>query len=265
MIKPSEDISGFQIAFLVFAMVVLAHPLTKYSGPWSQDEAEAIARAFLFGTAIAVLCGIPRLRRACRELLSKPIAPAQRVEVVAVTAFHLLTPFALCGLLALEAWLQGGGDTLASKMNRIAARSATTAAAYSFFVFFMTLPAGWLVAPVVEELMFRGFMFTAWARQFGGFVATILTGIAFGIYHPFFTAAFTGSLLYTCLFRRTGTLRAPIVSHCIYNVLVWPPLVGQFIFRPAGDASSLSAWWPQLACLAATVILIPAYLWISRD
>jgi membrane protease YdiL (CAAX protease family) len=266
MSKPAEEVSGFQIAFLVFAVVVLSIPLAKYSGPWSKEESNVVTRAFIFGTALAVLCGVSRIRHACRRLLAIPIPPSHRAEVAGVTLLHLLTPFALCGGLALEAWFQGGGNALVSRMNEIALKNAPGPGSFSAIVLIMTIPVGWLLAPIIEELLFRGFMFSAWARQFGWFVALILTGVAFAIYHSFFFAAFTASLLYTCLFRRTASLRAPIVVHCIYNALTWYPLMGQFVFRPAGhDASNLLSWWPQLASLAATLVLIPAYVWMARD
>jgi membrane protease YdiL (CAAX protease family) len=266
MSKPAEELSGFQIAFLVFAVVVLSIPLAKYSGPWSKEESDVLTRAFMFGTALAVLCSVSRIREACRRLLAAPIPSSRRAEVAGVTLLHLLTPFALCGGFALEAWFHGGGGALASRMSEVALKSAPGPGSFSAIVLIMTIPVGWLLAPVIEELLFRGFMFSAWARQVGWFAALILTGLAFAIYHSFFTAAFTASLLYTCLFRRTGSLRAPIVVHCIYNTLTWHPLMGQFVFPAAGDnASSLLAWWPQLASLAATLVLLPIYVWMARN
>jgi uncharacterized protein len=265
MMKPTARVGGFQVAFLVFAVVFMSIPIVKYSGPWEPHEEQAFGRALIFGAALALICGIDGLRRESRALLAVPIARKFWPEVTAITLLHLLTPFALCGAIVLEAWMEGGGNAVSLRTSTINSKNIPGAEVGSVLALLMLIPVGCLLAPIVEELVFRGFLFRTWMRQFGWFVAMILTAAAFGIYHPFFTAAATGSLIYSCLFLRTASLRAPIVVHCLYNTLVSYPLLGQFVFKGmAGDASDIASWWPQLVCLGAIAVLVPFYVWAAR-
>jgi uncharacterized protein len=238
----------------------------KYSGPWESHEELAFGRALIFGAALALICGIEGLRRESRALLTVSIARKFWPEVTAITLLHLLTPFALCGAIVLEAWVQGGGDAVSLRTSTLNSKNIPGAEVGSVLALLMLIPVGCLLAPIVEELVFRGFMFRTWMRQFGRFIAMILTAAAFGIYHPFFTAAATASLIYTSLYLRTGSLRAPIFVHCLYNTLVSYPLLGQWVFKGmAGDPSEIASWWPQLTCLAASALLIPFYIWTARN
>jgi membrane protease YdiL (CAAX protease family) len=266
MTKAAQPVSGLQIALLVFAVFFIALPVTKYSGPWSEPESQAVGRAFMFGTALAVLFGIAPIRRACARLLAVPIPAGHRTEIAGVFLLQVLSPLAFTGAIALIAWLQGGGDALAARMHALAVKTAPHFGALPPFVLVMKIPIGILVGPLVEELLFRGFMYPAWARQFGWFVAMLLTSAVFAFYHPFLALAFMGSVLSICLFRRTGSLRAPLVVHCSYNAMLVSPQMGHLIFNPvAPDAARLLSWWPHLVALGVVAVLLPAYVWMARD
>ena len=78
----------------------------------------------------------------------------------------------------------------------------------------------------------------------------VLTSTLFGLYHPVFWAAFTSSIVFVCLFRRTGSLWASIIVHAFFNLMLWYPLVGQFVFpSPERALGDISTWGFQLACL----------------
>jgi membrane protease YdiL (CAAX protease family) len=79
-----------------------------------------------------------------------------------------------------------------------------------------------LLAPVVEELTFRGLGFTLLER-FGRWAAILLVGIAFGLAHGLVEALpllvlFGAGLAY--LRSRTGSVYPGIVVHVLYNGLV---------------------------------------------
>jgi membrane protease YdiL (CAAX protease family) len=129
------------------------------------------------------------------------------------------------------------------------------------------IPVAGVLAPLVEEVVFRGFMFRAWARRWGWFTGMLLTAIAFGLFHPYAAGAFVSSVIFTCLLRRTGSLWPGITVHAIGNTLLWYPLAGRFILPTdsAGDIGSLSTWWFNIACLLVVVVAVPFYVWMSRD
>lgn len=121
------------------------------------------------------------------------------------------------------------------------------------------------VAPVLEELVFRGFLYHAWERQWGWVPAMLLTSVLFGLYHSYFFSAFFGSIIFVCLLRRTGTLWAPIAVHSVSNLALWYPLVGRHMFPTGVEAQrDISAWKLQLACLLVAAIAIPTYVWLAR-
>ncbi|MEY2931053.1 MAG: putative rane peptidase YdiL [Pseudomonadota bacterium] len=87
---------------------------------------------------------------------------------------------------------------------------------------------GILLAPVAEELVFRGVLFRKWRRTLGSVKGLLLSSALFGVIHgggmlPVAVAGLSFSLLYTS----TRSLWAPILAHILNNcfsvasVLVW--------------------------------------------
>jgi membrane protease YdiL (CAAX protease family) len=84
------------------------------------------------------------------------------------------------------------------------------------------------IAPVAEELFFRGYFFAALRRWRGPGPAAVLTGIAFGAVHGLGSTpvvylvplAFLGFLL-CLLYQRTGSLFPGIAVHVVNNVLAF--------------------------------------------
>ena len=99
------------------------------------------------------------------------------------------------------------------------------------------LAAGAVVAPVAEELLFRGFALTAWRRTVGPRGAIVRSSIVFVLAHVLFVggegfrdaallAAVAGisripvALALGWLYVRTGSLWAPIGLHAAYNAVL---------------------------------------------
>jgi membrane protease YdiL (CAAX protease family) len=87
-----------------------------------------------------------------------------------------------------------------------------------------------VVAPVVEELFFRGLAFRAWLREYGPRAALIGTSVLFGLVHfglnpldglaaelPRMAIIAGGGLVLGALALRTGSLTAPIAAHAAMN------------------------------------------------
>jgi membrane protease YdiL (CAAX protease family) len=77
-----------------------------------------------------------------------------------------------------------------------------------------------IVAPIVEELLFRGFGVTGLAAAFGPVAAIVGVGIAFGVWHGLVIAfpalAIFGAIL-AALRLRTASVYPPMVAHAIFN------------------------------------------------
>jgi CAAX protease family protein len=108
-----------------------------------------------------------------------------------------------------------------------------------------------VVAPVGEEFLFRGFIFTALGNWRGVWPAAVLTGILFGAVHagsapaldlvPLAVLGFGLCLLY----RATGSLYPCIAAHCVNNSLAF---------------GSLESWSWQIPVLMGCSLLVLASL-----
>ncbi len=106
-----------------------------------------------------------------------------------------------------------------------------------------------VVAPLCEEFLFRGFIFTALRNWRGVWPAAVITGLLFGGVHvgsapaldlvPLAVLGFGLCLLY----RATGSLYPCIAAHCVNNSLAF---------------GSLENWGWQILLLTASSLLVLA-------
>ncbi|MFR4352531.1 MAG: lysostaphin resistance A-like protein [Roseburia sp.] len=78
-----------------------------------------------------------------------------------------------------------------------------------------------LVAPVVEEIVFRGLVYTRLRRGMPKFVAAVIASLLFGVMHGSILWAiytFAYSLILIWLFERFGSLTANILCHMAFNL-----------------------------------------------
>jgi membrane protease YdiL (CAAX protease family) len=78
------------------------------------------------------------------------------------------------------------------------------------------------LAPIGEELLFRGMLFQALRQRFGFWPAALASGLVFGVIHGeplviFITAVFGVYLAW--VFHHRGTLLVPIIVHALFNTL----------------------------------------------
>ena len=80
-----------------------------------------------------------------------------------------------------------------------------------------------ILAPIAEELMFRGYLLESIKRLHGDVVAVIASSILFGLAHfpdPYTMGMATiGGMLYGYVKIRTGSLWPSIISHLIWNMI----------------------------------------------
>ena len=261
--------SGLQIAFLVFAVVFLAWPLHRYVGPLigvHEPDSRVVGRLYIFIPAIAILLLVPGLRRFCAEQLGKGFVPGGRLETGLVMFAKVWMPFAIYGGVLLWYWVPGGEMALARRIGEQRSLEGEMALALTPEGFVFGILLAGLMAPVVEELIFRGLLYQAWERQRGWFWSMLATSTVYALYHPLPFGAFLGSILFVAVMRRTGTIWAPILVHAAGNIALYPPLLGQYYFQTAGKSTGEIALWPfHLAAFGVLMIALPVYLWMSRD
>lgn len=260
--------SGLQIAFFTFAVLLLVVPLTGWLSqalPGASEERVLLRKALPLAIAAAILFGLPRLRRLCHEFLRQGVPVEARLEVAIVAGAKLFLPMALVSGYALWHWAQGGAADLARYVGTWRSEEAEIARAFKPAHLVTTFAVAGFLAPVLEELVFRGLLYKAWEKRLGWAGSMVLVSILFGLYHPLFWAAFASSIVFACLYRRTGSLWAPIIVHAIFNIALWYPLLGRHVIpRSPEAATDLSQWGLHLAALLVAAIALPWYAWLAR-
>jgi membrane protease YdiL (CAAX protease family) len=97
----------------------------------------------------------------------------------------------------------------------------------------MLMAFGILIAPLVEETIFRGFLYPVAARQFGIVGAIIFTGIIFGAFHAMQLWGAWGQIallvivgiVLTAIRARTGSVLASFLVHVAYNSTLFAGLL----------------------------------------
>ncbi|MGH8905801.1 MAG: lysostaphin resistance A-like protein [Egibacteraceae bacterium] len=78
------------------------------------------------------------------------------------------------------------------------------------------------LAPLAEELLYRGMLFQGLQARFGFWPAAMASGIVFGLVHVELLVAVLTAVLgvyLAWLFRRRGTILAPILAHAVFNAI----------------------------------------------
>ena len=111
-----------------------------------------------------------------------------------------------------------------------------------------------VVAPVCEELFFRGFLFRVLRARMTFWVAAVIDGVLFGLAHGSLVIvpvlAFLGVAL-CWLYTRTGTLFAPIAIHSINNMIAYGAITDD------GWAVALGVGALMLTACACVPALLP--------
>lgn len=113
-----------------------------------------------------------------------------------------------------------------------------------------------LVAPVMEELLFRRTLFRKWRLRIGSRKALLLTSILFGLPHwgeliPSTLMGVTFVLLYTS----TRSLWSPMLFHIINNAMSLPLAYASPIHI------ALETWWKQASYVLVLLLGSGAWLW----
>lgn len=260
-------VSGSGVAFLIFAVMLLSVPVSTFLGRQLQLASPWVGLTVQIGqlsTLAIIVLALERFRRGLVSSMLQPLPSNRRLETAAVICAQLLFPFALFGSIVLLHWIPGGPLAVEQRFPTAAIHTADQAHAYSM-PGVLTAFAAIAIAPIVEEIVFRGFLYRAWEERWGWLSSMLLTSAVFALYHPNFASAFIQSVVLVCIYRRTGTLIAPIVVHTITNSFAWYPLMGQFVIPspelPAGD---LVTWRFHLLALTLYVVALPTYVFMSR-
>ncbi|MXW16637.1 MAG: CPBP family intramembrane metalloprotease [Gemmatimonadetes bacterium] len=129
-----------------------------------------------------------------------------------------------------------------------------------------------VLAPAIEELLFRGVLLNRWAAKWSVARAVVATSVAFGILHGNPVGVTVAGLVMAVLYLRTGTLLVPIAFHATNNLIA---TILEFMagpLEPVDVAAQIQeirdgALW-AIVIVAVTLPVLVWYLrrnWPSRE
>ncbi|BAU49526.1 abortive infection protein [Sulfurifustis variabilis] len=78
-----------------------------------------------------------------------------------------------------------------------------------------------VLAPVLEEILFRGYLLHRWARKWGLWRGILASSALFGALHPEPLGIAMFGVGMAVLYLRTQSLFVPMLAHGIYNGVIW--------------------------------------------
>ncbi|HVA28185.1 MAG TPA: type II CAAX endopeptidase family protein [Candidatus Baltobacteraceae bacterium] len=174
----------------------------------------------------AILLALPRLsKRSLRELGFRALAPSE-------------IGIALLGAIAMIVVVEGGASLIQTLSHQKHEQSVVELFKHIlgnrnttiFFVIFACV-----LAPVMEETIFRVFCFNIGLRYGGFWVGAIVSGVLFGLAHGdlFVLLPLTlGGMILCGVYYRTGNAFASMITHGIFNgvtvlALIYAPQLAQ--------------------------------------
>jgi membrane protease YdiL (CAAX protease family) len=209
------------ISCLVESVAVISGALFPLVGRANIAAAQAVIYA---ASAIAVSAlmarflqsrGVPlsQVWKWSREVGSSWLSRSELLSVTAGAAGGLALGFAGRGYVALLHHLPLTVDLLNQAERQAAAIPNLHLSLFAMGVFF---------APVAEEYLFRGLLYRALERHWGGWRAVVGSAAFFAIYHPALSWLPVGLLgaANALLYKKTGRLAPAILLHMVYNAVV---------------------------------------------
>jgi membrane protease YdiL (CAAX protease family) len=191
------------------------------AGDPESDAALVVAQAFFAAGLVAtpfVVCRIERVAPAAKRLGLRPFKPLAGLGWL-LAAYGIF--LGLAGLYSLLVDTQSEQQVL----QDIGAEKDTA----------MLIAQGLLViavAPISEEVFFRGFLFGGLRGRMGFWAAALISGAFFGAIHLLGGSievipplAIFGVLL-AWLYERTGSLGPPILMHALQNAIAFAVTIG---------------------------------------
>jgi uncharacterized protein len=216
------------------ALVFGVHVTTTNNLPPGLEIADTVVQDLGFVAAAVIFAGLGGRAVATWQFGLRPSYLRWRSTVLLVVLVMLaFLVFSAAWAVALDV------STKEKLLETLGTNQSTTLLVLSAFL-------TTVVAPVCEEFLFRGYIFTAFSNWRGPWLAAVLTGLLFGGVHvgsapvvdlvPLAALGFGLCLLY----RATGSLYPCIAAHCLNNCLAFGVLENWDWQIPLLMASSLA-------------------------
>lgn len=175
----------------------------------------ALNVVFIGGSVL--LLGAARKRLDLRALGFFPPRLDPHTLTLAILASLAILPVRGAVAAVVQRAMGGQLDSTQMRLEMIAPEG------FTWLGFFLTLLGAGILAPIAEELFFRGALLTWFRGRFDFRVSMVVTSVLFGLAHidtaGVVASSFVFGLAAAYMFERTKTLWAPILMHITSNSL----------------------------------------------
>ena len=256
-VRPGPLVTLYLLIFAISAVVGMK--LGSAGDPeWRFGWQAMIWATVQGGLILLVTLVVPELRRSFRSLYAAARNPLTAGDVVLFIAL-------------MVSWCFGANQMLFAvplihwhpEFAGVMGYSPHISPAGPVFIFLWCITSV-ILAPLGEELFFRGYMQNLWHRRWGLWPGILLSAAFFGAMH-FQTMIFAGvaGIFFSLVYLRTGSLWPGTLLHGLYNLAAAPYLTLPLLFEKSeADFHSPWPWIPQLVLTAAFFPLL--YLFWRR-
>ena len=257
-------LKGWQVAFLFFVIWLVAGVMSYYVVPRDLSPAENWSYRALFAQSVTaglfsvvVLLSRP-LRQFAFEACHRPGRPISWLELAAALVLMFLWVFGGHRLIVASAIVHG--DT--SYWYTAFGFSDSVEALRDHHVA-LTFLISVLVAPILEEFVFRAVMLRVWMQSRSLWLSVAFSSIAFGaIHNTSFLFATAAGVLFACLYLSYRSILPAVLVHAAHNLIVLIPAVRQsFSLRDQDVVSSWSGWTVEFL---SAILMLPLAFWVFR-
>ncbi len=214
------DVAKVMILFLFFAymVIIIESALLKVLPFLKDDNIRMILNTTVLDTLIVVFILYFAVGHYKEKIASLGLSLKNFMKNVlcGITAYVALVPV-LVAILAAIAFISNMINYVPEKQAVVELFLKEKDAR---FLFYTSIFAA-VVGPIIEELFFRGFMYSAFKKYVGVIGAMFITAVMFAALHAHavgFIPIVALGLLLAYLYEKTGTLVSSITVHVIHNV-----------------------------------------------
>jgi membrane protease YdiL (CAAX protease family) len=121
-----------------------------------------------------------------------------------------------------------------------------------------------VLAPITEELIFRGLLLHRWCNKWGRTRGILFTTFLFALLHASPLGIFLLALGLTAIYLRTGSLRLSMAAHGLNNLLAF--VLGPWVGSQGNDGGDpLAAFQAALPTSLLLLVGGALALWLLRD
>ncbi len=124
-----------------------------------------------------------------------------------------------------------------------------------------------ILAPIVEEILFRGIIFKRLSYRMALPFSMIISSILFTVLHPakIWLPVFLSGIVYCYIFFKTKNLAIPILAHSLENFFGWLMTgFGFFDLFRSKNVDSLSTFYTWRIEIFALMISVPAVIYFIK-